>query len=104
MKGDYHRYLSELGDSYESESMWIVLYFVFDWDEYLEEKAGEAYKLAYEKAEKELATTHPIRLGLALNYSVYFYEIKNEADKACELAKKVSCFSIINGDFNLVLF
>ena len=62
----------------------------------------EAYKQAYEKAEKELTTTHPIRLGLALNYSVYCYEA-NEPNKACELAKKVNWCSIINGDFNLVL-
>lgn len=54
------------------------------------EKAEEAYKKARETAEKEMATTHPIRLGLALNYYVFYYEIKNTPDKACELAKKVS--------------
>ena len=48
----------------------------------------EAYKDAKEEAEK-LPSTHPIRLGLALNFSVFYYEIKNEPDKACELAKKV---------------
>jgi 14-3-3 protein epsilon len=34
-----------------------------------------------------LSTTDPIRLGLALNFSVFYYEIKNDAKKACELAK-----------------
>uniref|UniRef100_A0A672YZ77 Tyrosine 3-monooxygenase/tryptophan 5-monooxygenase activation protein, zeta polypeptide n=1 Tax=Sphaeramia orbicularis TaxID=375764 RepID=A0A672YZ77_9TELE len=34
------------------------------------------------------ATTHPIRLGLALNYSVFFYEIENKPEEACKLANQ----------------
>ncbi|MED6186393.1 Tor complex Tor2 interacting protein 1 [Stylosanthes scabra] len=32
--------------------------------------------------------THPIRLGLALNYFVFYYEILNQSDKACSMVKQ----------------
>ena len=51
-------------------------------------KSEEAYKAAMEAAE-ELSTTHPIRLGLALNFSVFYYEIAEAQDKACAMAKDV---------------
>ena len=54
------------------------------------EEAWKAYKDAKEASEKELPSTHPIRLGLALNYSVFLYEIKEDTKAACELAKSVS--------------
>ena len=50
------------------------------------DKAQQSYKVAQTEAEN-LKTTHPIRLGLALNYSVFYYEILNSPDHACKLAK-----------------
>lgn len=72
MKGDYYRYLGEFltGDKRKN----VI------------QLAQEAYKVASNEAEA-LKTTHPIRLGLALNYSVFYYEILNSPDHACKLAK-----------------
>merc|ERR1712050_690195 len=54
-------------------------------------KAAESARVAYEEAakvaEKDLAVTHPIRLGLALNYSVFQYEVLNNPDEACKMAR-----------------
>ncbi|XP_031566012.1 14-3-3-like protein 2 [Actinia tenebrosa] len=73
MQGDYYRYLVEVATG--------------DTRDELTEKSLKAYQDA-STATKELPSTHPIRLGLALNFSVFYYEIKNLPDKACELAKK----------------
>jgi len=74
MKGDYHRYLAEFatGDKRKDAA----------------NKAHDAYKAATDIAQTELAPTHPIRLGLALNFSVFYYEILNSPDRACHLAKQ----------------
>lgn len=48
-----------------------------------------AYQDAFEISKGRMQPTHPIRLGLALNFSVFFYEILNSPDKACQLAKQV---------------
>jgi len=71
MTGDYYRYLAE-----------------FITTEKYDLKAADNYQKALEIAEKKLQPTHPIRLGLALNYSVCYYEILKDKKKACELAKK----------------
>jgi len=74
MKGDYHRYLAEFqtGEDRKASSS----------------SALEAYDNAVTVAQQELPPTHPIRLGLALNFSVFFYEIMNSPDRACHLAKQ----------------
>ncbi|XP_029919595.1 14-3-3 protein zeta-like [Myripristis murdjan] len=71
MKGDYYRYQAEVATDKEADI----------------EKSDNAYQKATEIS-AELPCTHPIRLGLALNYSVFHYEICNSSEKACELAKK----------------
>merc|ERR1712014_513895 len=51
------------------------------------ENARQAYADASGVAEKDLAVTHPIRLGLALNYSVFQYEVLGNPDEACKMAR-----------------
>jgi hypothetical protein len=49
-----------------------------------------AYQEAFEIAKSQMQPTHPIRLGLALNFSVFYYEILNSPERACHLAKQVN--------------
>ncbi|TKS71834.1 14-3-3 protein beta/alpha-1 [Collichthys lucidus] len=74
MKGDYFRYLSEVasGDSKKDTV----------------ENSQQAYQDAFNISKKEMQPTHPIRLGLALNFSVFYYEILNSPEQACSLAKQ----------------
>jgi len=74
MKGDYHRYLAEFATGQARKEA--------------AENSLVAYKEASESANKALQPTHPIRLGLALNFSVFYYEILNSPDRACRLAKQ----------------
>ena len=58
----------------------------------------QAYQEAFEISKKEMQPTHPIRLGLALNFSVFYYEILNSPEKACSLAKTVRKDSGVSDD------
>ncbi|KAI1315423.1 hypothetical protein EDD11_000811 [Mortierella claussenii] len=72
MKADYYRYLAEFskGDQHD--------------------KAAAHAKASYQEAtavSENLPATHPIRLGLVLNFSVFYYEIMNDAQTACSIAQ-----------------
>uniref|UniRef100_A0A3Q3JQ13 14-3-3 domain-containing protein n=1 Tax=Monopterus albus TaxID=43700 RepID=A0A3Q3JQ13_MONAL len=73
MKGDYYRYLAEVASGEEKNS--II------------KDSQAAYQKAFDISKEEMQPTHPIRLGLALNFSVFYYEILNSPDQACQLAK-----------------
>ncbi|KAI8369584.1 14-3-3 protein [Radiomyces spectabilis] len=73
MQGDYLRYLAEFLSGDERKKV--------------ADKSHEAYENAM-KVAADLPSTHPIRLGLALNYSVFQYEIVGSPNDACRLAKQ----------------
>ncbi|VDN02970.1 unnamed protein product [Thelazia callipaeda] len=68
MKGDYYRYLAEVASGDDRS---VVV-----------EKSQQSYQEAFDIAKDKMQPTHPIRLGLALNFSVFYYEILNAPDKA----------------------
>lgn len=74
MKGDYFRYLAEVASD-DTEKKTVIGH------------SKTAYQAAYDCAKEKMQPTHPIRLGLALNFSVFHYEIENCPDQACHLAK-----------------
>lgn len=125
MKGDYFRYLAEVGgptgDDYsskESKFTWCLgkprleycslinfVHIVRLWviacvrrSVEVVNSSKDSYQKALDIAKVDMHPTHPIRLGLALNYSVFFYEIMNAPDRACQLAKQVTMtsFPIVN--------
>lgn len=50
--------------------------------------ARVSYEKATTLAKASMTTTDPVRLGLALNFSVFYYEILNDPQAACQLAKQ----------------
>jgi len=73
MKADYYRYIAE--------------YTTDDVKTKASNDAQSAYQEAQAVATKDLAATHPIRLGLVLNYSVFLYEVVGNPDEACKMAR-----------------
>jgi 14-3-3 protein epsilon len=74
LKGDYYRYKCEYSQGNEFDTA--------------VELAEKAYTEAYQIAEKNIPIANSTRLGLALNFSVFFYEIKNMKEEACNIAKE----------------
>jgi len=73
MAGDYYRYIAEFTDAAKKDAA--------------AQKAKEAYQKAMDIATKDLVVTHPIRLGLALNFSVFHYEVLQNQEEACKMAR-----------------
>jgi 14-3-3 protein epsilon len=73
MAGDYNRYMAEFSAADEKQGA--------------SDAALKAYQKANEIAVASLPTTNPVRLGLALNFSVFYYEVLNQPDRACSLAQ-----------------
>uniref|UniRef100_A0A7S0FXW7 14-3-3 domain-containing protein n=1 Tax=Pyrodinium bahamense TaxID=73915 RepID=A0A7S0FXW7_9DINO len=73
MTGDYHRYLAEFaeGDARARSA----------------EEAKVAYTEGMSEAEKNLPEVHPVRLGLALNFSVFQHEVLRDTQSAIKTAK-----------------
>lgn len=73
MIGDYYRYVAESASPDKLESV--------------KQGALEYYNKASEVANSDLGACNPIRLGLALNFSVFYFEVMNNHKKACELGE-----------------
>jgi len=72
MKGDYNRYIAEYAQGELKQKV--------------AEAALGAYKAASDES-KKLSQINPISLGLALNFSVFYYEVMNDHEQACGIAK-----------------
>ncbi|KAK8934051.1 14-3-3 protein 9 [Platanthera zijinensis] len=91
MKGDYYRYLAEFksgNDRKEAAEQSLKAYQVRTCFFSFRDLMFSRSLAASSTAEADLSPTHPIRLGLALNFSVFYYEIMNSPERACHLAKQ----------------
>jgi len=84
MMGDYLRYLAEVTEHEKREQT--------------AQRACDAYNEA-QSASAGLAPTNPIRLGLALNFSVFYYEIMSMKPLACKLAKEAFDLAVTELDY-----
>ncbi len=74
MKADYYRYIAEYSSG--------------DKKNQAAQKALAAYNDAGVVAKETLSPTHPVKLGLSLNHSVFYYEIMQNPERACGMARQ----------------
>jgi 14-3-3 protein epsilon len=72
MKADYYRYIAENIEGEKKKTY--------------SDSSMKSYQEAMDVS-KDLNISNPIRLGLALNFSVFYYEVFNDQDTACKIAK-----------------
>jgi len=82
MKGDYYRYLADFAHKRERY--------------HYGELSLNAYKMAYQHALGSLDPLHPTRLGLALNFAVFYHDIRKSPERACHLAKSAFDEAVIS--------
>ncbi|XP_074601428.1 tyrosine 3-monooxygenase/tryptophan 5-monooxygenase activation protein zeta isoform X1 [Brevipalpus obovatus] len=90
MKGDYYRYLAEVATGEQRSSVVEESQKAYQeaFDISVVEESQKGYQEAFDTSKSKMPPTHPIRLGLALNFSVFYYEILSAPDRACHLAKQ----------------
>jgi hypothetical protein len=79
MIGDYYRYASEASSSQASKEQRLPRF---------KKGALEGYSKAMELCNQGLKPYNQVVLGLALNFSVFHYEVMGDPLKACEIAKR----------------
>ena len=73
LKGDYFRYVAEysIGKAFNAAC----------------DSADKAYREAYEISEKDLPIVNTTRLGVSLNFSIFYYEVRGLKEEGCNIAK-----------------
>ncbi|XP_057973804.1 14-3-3 protein 7-like [Malania oleifera] len=84
LKGNYYRYLAEFKTGEDRKEA--------------VDQSLKAYETATSTADSDLSPTHPFRLGLALNHSVFYHEILNSPKRACSMARQAFNYALSERD------
>lgn len=92
LKGDYFRYMAvlrkkELLDTIKEKS----LYSLEEQSQLKNEEsdaAYESYKAALSQAQLDLTVTHPTRMSLCLNFSIFYADVMELKEEAIKMASE----------------